>query len=202
MLALGLAAVAAAAIAPAGVGGRPIPAASWWIWGAVLALALAGFRWAGVGALATLRRLVWLVPIVVLLALPTGLLGAPGSRLMVTCGLAVRALTSAAAAAAMATLLGPAGLVAGVRQLRVPPRLVEIFAAALSGLTVVIRQVSAMLRAREARRPGYGAWSRLMTSPVATARGYGRLVAALLLRSLERGEALERARRARGVGDP
>jgi energy-coupling factor transporter transmembrane protein EcfT len=34
--------------------------------------------------------------------------------------------------------------------------------------------------------------------PVETVRGFGRLVASLLLRSLERAEAVETARRARG----
>ena len=39
LLAAGLATVLAAATAPAGLGGRPIPAASWLIWGAALLLA-------------------------------------------------------------------------------------------------------------------------------------------------------------------
>jgi energy-coupling factor transporter transmembrane protein EcfT len=200
VLAIGLAAVMAAGLAPAGLGGRPVPAASWLTWCAVMVLALAGFVAAGVRPVATLRRLAWLVPVVALLAVPAGLLAEPGARLVVTCGLALRAFASASAAAALASLLGPVGIVAGARQLRVPARLVEIFAAALSGLTIAIHQVGAMLRAREARRPGYGAWPQLIRSPGQTARGVGRLVAALLLRSLERGEALERSRRARGGG--
>ena len=55
-----------------------------------------------------------------------------------------------------------------------------------------------MLRAREARRPAFGAWSDLVFAPADTVRGFGRLVASLLLRSLERAEAIEQARRARG----
>jgi energy-coupling factor transporter transmembrane protein EcfT len=58
-----------------------------------------------------------------------------------------------------------------------------------------------MLRARAARRGGGGAWSALARSPRGTLRGFGRLVAALLLRSLERAESLERARDARGLGE-
>ena len=38
----------------------------------------------------------------------------------------------------------------------------------------------------------------MLASPAETVRGFGRLVAALLLRSLERAEAVEQARRARG----
>jgi cobalt/nickel transport system permease protein len=202
VLAAGLGAVLAAATAPAGLGGRPIPAASWLIWGGVLTLALAAFSLAGVSPGTALRRLAWLLPVIALLALPAGLLSEPGRRAVVTLGLAARAFASASAAAALATWLGPTGLLEGLRRLRAPARLVEVLAATLASLSVVIRQVSSMLRAREARRPGFGAWSRLLTSPRRTARGFGRLVAALLLRSLERGEALERARRARGMGEP
>jgi len=202
VLAAGLGTVLAAATAPAGLGGRPIPAASWLIWGGVLTLALAAFSLAGVSPGTALRRLAWLLPVIALLALPAGLLSEPGRRALVTLGLAVRAFASASAAAALATWLGPAGLLEGLRRLRAPERLVEVLAAAVASLSIVIRQVSAMLRAREARRPGFGAWSRLLTSPRRTARGFGRLVAALLLRSLERGEALERARRARGMAEP
>ena len=202
VLALGIAAVIAAASAPAGLGGRPVPVMSWWIWSGVLAISLVGFRASRVNPLAALRRLAWLIPVVALLAVPAGLLAPQGMRLGVTCGLAARAFASASAAAALSTLLGPAGIVEGARRLRLPPALVEVLAATLSGLSVVIRQVSSMLRAREARRPDHGPWPRLLGSPFQSLRGFGRLVAALLLRSLERGEALERARRARGAGEP
>ncbi len=202
LLAAGLATVLAAATAPAGLGGRPIPAASWLIWGAALLLALAAFALAGVSPMTALGRLAWLLPVIALLALPAGLLSEPGRRGLVALGLAVRAFASASAAAALGTWLGPAGLLEALRRLQAPARLVEVLAAALGSLSVIVRQVSAMLRAREARRPGFGAWPRLLTSPRRTARGFGRLVAALLLRSLERGEALERARRARGMAGP
>jgi len=92
---------------------------------------------------------------------------------------------------------GPRGASPGL-----PPRLVDVFAAALAGLATVTRHVRAMLRSREARRPDVGPWPSLLAAPAETVRGYGRLVAALLLRSLERAEALDRARRARGVGEP
>jgi hypothetical protein len=73
-----------------------------------------------------------------------------------------------------------------------------VFDATLASLTIVLRQVRGMLRAREARRPAFGAWSDLLTAPSDTVRGFGRLVASLLLRGLERAEATEQARRARG----
>lgn len=200
VLAAGLALAVAAALAPAGLGGDPVPAASWLTWAAVLALAFAGFARAGVTPLATLRRLAWLLPAVAPFVLPASLVAPPGSRLAALAALTARAVASASVAAMLAALLGPAGLVAAARSLRVPPPLVDVLAAALGGLTVVTRQATAMLRAREARRPARGAWARLAVAPRRTLRGFGRLVAALLLRSLERGEALERARRARGVG--
>ena len=201
VLGAGVAAAIAAAIAPAGLGGRAIPVASWSIWGTTFALALGGFAAAGVAPIAALRRVAWLAPLVGLLAVPAGLLAPTGTRLVVMGGLAARAFASASVATALATWLGPRGIVAGARQLRIPASLIDVLAAALAGLDVVIRQVSAMLRAREARRPGPGAWPRLLASPAGSVRGFGRLVAALLLRSLERGEALDRARRARGAGD-
>ena len=77
----------------------------------------------------------------------------------------------------------------------------DVTAAALASTALVGRQVTAMLRARAARRTGGGAWSALALAPRETLRGFGRLVAALLLRSLERAEALERARVARGTDD-
>ncbi len=95
-------------------------------------------------------------------------------------------------------MLGPAGLVRGLRHLHLPARLVAIVEATLASLAVVTRQVTHMLRAREARRPHLGAWSAMAWRPAETVRGFGRLAAALLLRSLERAEALEQARRARG----
>jgi energy-coupling factor transporter transmembrane protein EcfT len=202
VLAIGFAAVLAAAIAPAGLNHGPIPAASWGIWVSVLAFSLATFRGSGIPARQALRRLVWLLPLIALLTLPAALLAAPGGRLAVGFGLAARALAATGAGAALAAWLGPQGFLEATRQLKVPDRLVHVLAAALGSLVVVAHQVRAMLRAREARRPGYGPWASILASPRQTARGFGRLSAALLLRSLERAEALDRARRARGIGEP
>lgn len=198
----GLVVVTAAAIAPSGLGGKPIPAASWVIWGAAFGLALAWFAAAGVKLRDAARRMLWLLPLIALLAIPAGLLSPPGSRAIVTMGLAARSLAATSTAAALAAWLGAQGLVEGARRLGIPARFVAVLEASLAGMSIVVRQATAMLRAREARRPGYGAWSRLVASPRRTAIAFGRLVAALLLRSLERGESLERARRARGIGDP
>jgi hypothetical protein len=197
-LVAGVLVVVLAATARAGLDGRAIPALSHAIWAATLLAALLAFARAGVSPIAALRRLAWLLPVVTLFALPAALVAPPGRRTAVLLGLAARAFASTAAAAAMATWLGPAGLVAGARALRVPAYLVDVLEAMLASLAGVTRQVTAMLRAREVRRPGHGAWSRVLSEPRATVRGFGRLVASLLLRSLERGEALERARRARG----
>lgn len=197
-LAVGLAVVVLAATANAGLDARPIPPSSWALWAIALAVALGLFAAARLGARAALARLAGLVPIVALFALPAAACAAPGHRLAVLGGLAARAFAASAAAAGIASALGPAGLVAGARQLRLPAHFVDVLAATLAGLAVVTRQATAMLRAREARRPSRGAWPRLLAAPAATVRGFGRLVGSLMLRSLERGEALERARRARG----
>jgi energy-coupling factor transporter transmembrane protein EcfT len=201
VLAIGLAVVLAAALSPAGLRDRQVPAVSWAIWTMTFLLALAAFRSAGVPVLEALRRVAWLLPLVALLAVPAGLLAAPGRRAVTALALGARALAAATAGTALATRLGPSGLVRGARQLGAPGRLVDVLEAMLVSLTVVTGQVKAMLRAREARRPAFGAWSALSAAPVDTLRGFGRLAAALLLRSLERAEALEQARRARGGGD-
>jgi energy-coupling factor transporter transmembrane protein EcfT len=200
-LAVGVAVILTAALAPAGLQGGPTPLYSWCIWSAVLAAALLSLRRSGLFLAATLVRLAWVLPLVLLLALPVAFFAPPERRLEIAGALTARALAAASAGVALAVRLGPAGFVAGLRALRVPERLVEVTAAALSSLILVLRQVRAMLRSREARRPGYGAWSPLTVSPRRTVRGFGRLVAALLLRSLERAECLDRARRARGVGE-
>jgi len=200
-LLVGALAVGLAATAPAGLGGHAIPAWSWAVWVAAFVAALATFARAGVPPLAALARLAWLLPFVATLALTAAAVAPAGHRAVLLLGLSARALASASAAAALAAWLGPAGLVAGARRLRAPEPLVQVLEAMLAGLSGVTRQVTAMLRAREARRPGHGAWAHAAAHPRETVRGFGRLVAALLLRSLERGEALERARRARGAGE-
>jgi energy-coupling factor transporter transmembrane protein EcfT len=194
----GLALVAAAALAPAGLSGHPVPAWSWAVWAAVFAAALATFVRAGLPLAEAFRRVGWLMPVVALFSVPAALLAPAGERLVVGTALAARALSAAAMGAALATRLGPSGLVRAARDLGLPARLVDVLEAMLASLTVVLRQVLAMLRAREARRPAFGALSDLCFSPADTTRGFGRLVASLLLRSLERAEALEQARRARG----
>ena len=200
-LAAGLAVVLLAATARAGLDGSPIPASSWLVWAVAFAVAIAVLRAAGIVPGQALRRLAWPLPFIVLLVLPAALLVPPERRAAVALGLAARALAATSVGTALAAWLGPTGLVEGARELRLPARLVQVLAAALASLTLVIRQTQAMLRAREARRPGYGASALFLASPRETARGFGRLVAALLLRTLERAEALDRARRARGVGD-
>jgi len=198
VLAGGLALVLAAALSPAGVDGRLVPAWSWAIWIAVFACALRVFVRAGLPFPEALRRAGWLVPVVAVFAVPAALLAPAGARGPVAAALCCRALAATSMGAAVATWLGPSGIVAGARYLRMPVRLADVLESTLVSLAVVLRQVRAMLRAREARRPGFGAWGDLVSRPVDTVRGFGRLVASLLLRALERAEALEQARRARG----
>lgn len=201
VLVCGLLVIGTAAVTPAGLGGRPVPPFSVAIWVVVFLTALAVQRACGASPGLALKRLLLFAPFILLLVLPAALMAPPGRRWIAGFGLAARAVAATSGGIALAQGLGPPGLVAGLRQLRVPERLVHILGAALGSLHIVLRQVRAMLRAREARRPGYGAWSTLTLAPVRTARGFGRLVAALLLRSLERAEALDRARRARGAAD-
>jgi energy-coupling factor transporter transmembrane protein EcfT len=199
VLACGLGASAAAAVSPAGVFGGAPPLWSWGVWIVTLCAAIWMFRQAGLLVAEAGRRVSWLVPVVAIFALPAALMVPSSSRWLVGAALMSRALSAAALAAGMATWLGPSGLVCGARQLGLPARLTDVLEATLASLATVLRQVRAMLRAREARRTSFGAWSDLIVRPLDTVRGFGRLVAALLLRSLERAEALERARRARGI---
>jgi energy-coupling factor transporter transmembrane protein EcfT len=198
VLVASLGAILLAALSPAGLGGREIPPWSWLIWLVVLLAGIGVLRAASLPMLEAARRVGWLVPFVLLLAVPAGLVAPPERRMLVTLALCARALAAATAATALAMLLGPSGLVHATRALGLPQRLVDILEAALASLSTVLRQVKAMLRAREARRPGVGAWSDVVAAPSETVRGFGRLIAALLLRSLERAEILEQARRARG----
>jgi energy-coupling factor transporter transmembrane protein EcfT len=200
LLLAGIAAVVAAAVSPAGLTGGAIPAWSWGAWAAVLAAALWLFERAGLPLSESLRRIGWLAPVVAMFALPAALLAPSGNRLAVGAALLARALAAAAMGAALAARLGPSGLVRAVRELGLPSRLADVVEAMLASLTIVLRQIRAMLRAREARRPGFGGLGAMAAEPVETVRGFGRLVASLLLRSLERAEAIETARRARGGG--
>ncbi len=198
VLLAGSGAVLLSALTPAGLGGGAIPAWSWLIWLTVFLGGIGVLHAARQPIPEAGRRVAWLLPFVLLLAVPAGLLAPPDRRAQVMAALAARALSAATAATSLAMLLGPSGLVHAARGLRLPDRLVDILEATLASLSVILRHVHAMLRAREARRPGFGAWGDLITAPAETIRGFGRLVAALLLRSLERAESLEQARRVRG----
>jgi energy-coupling factor transporter transmembrane protein EcfT len=198
VLAAGLLVVACAALLPAGLDGRRVPASSWISWTVVLIGSLVALYAASGSVVRAVRGLAWLLPTVLLLTLPAVVFAAGGRGAGVALALVLRALTAATAGLATVTALGPSGLVRGLRSLRVPSRLVEIVHAMLVGLAAIGRQVSGMLRARAARRTSRAPWSALAVAPVETLRGFGRLVGALLLRSIERAESLERARRARG----
>jgi energy-coupling factor transporter transmembrane protein EcfT len=196
----GLVVVVLAATAPAGVHGKPIPFWSWIVWGVVplAAVLLLRSKRGGVGV--AVRQLVPLLPAVFLLTLPAVLFAAAGSGTVVGCALLARALATATAGLATVTYLGPVALVAGLRTLRLPTRFVDVVHAMLVSLEAIVRHVTGMLRATTARGTGHAPWSGLLSAPGATVRGFSRITSALLLRSLERAEALERARRARGAG--
>jgi energy-coupling factor transporter transmembrane protein EcfT len=198
VLGTGLTLTILAALAPAGLARPSVPPWSWAAWALAFAGGAAAFRAAGSTLAQFLRRLAWLLPFVLVLVLPAALLAPPGRRLGTALALSVRSLAATTAAAGAAFLLGPLGLVRGARALRVPARLVDVLEAAMSSLAAMIGQARAMLRAREARRTSYGPWGSLLTEPASTVRGFGRFAGALLLRTLERAEAIERARLARG----
>jgi energy-coupling factor transporter transmembrane protein EcfT len=200
VLAGGLAVIALAATASAGLDGGRTPASSWLIWGAVSLGSAATLRWKRGGLVAAVRQLAPLLPTVVLLTLPAVLFAAASSGAAVGAALFARAFATASAGLATVAYLGPLGLIAGLRALKLPDRLVDVVHAMLVSLTALAHQAAEMLRATSARGTGAAPWSFLSASPGATSRGVGRIIAALLLRSLERAEALERARRARGAG--
>jgi len=202
VLGAGLALTVLAALAPAGLTRPTVPAWSWGAWGLAFVGGAVAFRLAGSTLPQLARRLLWLLPFVLVLALPAALLVPPGRRLATAATLAARALAATTAAAGAAFLLGPLGLVRGARALGVPARLADVLEAALSSLFAMIDQARAMLRAREARRTTHGPGGSLLTEPASTLRGFGRFAGALLLRTLERAEALERARLARGADLP
>jgi energy-coupling factor transporter transmembrane protein EcfT len=198
-LALGLAITTVAAVAPAGLRGEPVPRVSWLVWMLALAVGVAAFRAAGSTPAQLARRVAWLLPFVLVLVLPAALIAPPDTRGPTAVALVVRALSASVAAAGIAYRLGPLGLVRGARALGAPERLADVLEASLVGLATTLDRARAMLRAREARRAGPGAWASLLREPHATLRGFGRFGGALLLRSLERAEAQQRARLARGA---
>jgi energy-coupling factor transporter transmembrane protein EcfT len=200
VLAAGVAVVVIAATAPAGLHGRPVPAWSWIVWGVVPFAAIALLRSKRGGLMIAARQLALLLPTVLMLTLPAVLFASASGGTVVGLALLARAVATAAAGLATVTYLGPVELIAGLRALRLPERFVDVVHAMLVGLAAVVRQVTEMLRARTARGTGHAPWSGLISSPGDTLRGFGRITAALLLRSLERAESLERARRARGAG--
>lgn len=200
VLAAGLAVVVLAATAPAGLHGRPVPLSSWIVWSVVPAASVALLRAKRGGLMVAARQLALLLPTVLMLTLPAVLFAAASGGVAVGLALLARSVATAAAGLATVTYLGPVELIAGLRALRLPGRFVDVVHAMLVGLAAIVRQVTEMLRARTARGTGHAPWSDLVFAPVETSRGFGRTTAALLLRSLERAESLERARRARGAG--
>jgi energy-coupling factor transporter transmembrane protein EcfT len=202
VLATGLALGVAAGVAPAGLRGGHVPGWSWTTWAAVLVVAALLARASDRGVRETARALMWLAPVVSLLILPAVLFAAKGRGSVVGLALFARALSSAAVTFATVGFLGPPGVVAGARALRVPARLVDVVHAMLVAWAAIARQVAGMQRARAARRACRGAFAALAAAPMETIKGFGGLTAALLLRSMERAESLERARLARGGGEP
>lgn len=201
VLATGLAVAAASALFPAGLGGGAVPAWSVASWIAVLLASFVTIRARTRSSTRTLRDLAWLLPPVILLTLPVALFAAEGRGPATAGAILLRAWAAASAGLSTYVFLGAPGLLDGMRALRVPSRLVDVAHAMLVSLTAIGRQVSGMLRARAARRTGSAPWAAIAVAPVETLRAFGRFVGALLLRSLERAEASERARRARGGGE-
>jgi hypothetical protein len=200
VLLTGLALSVIAGLAPAGLGGEPVPSWSWLAWLGAFAIGVLRFRRGGSTAAQLARRIVWLLPFVLTLALPAALLAAHGARSGVAVALVARSLAATTAAAGTAFVLGPLGVTRAVRALGLPEQLAVMLEAALVALTSMLARTRAMLRARAARRGRDSAWGLLLRDPRATLSGFGRFGAALLLRTLERAEAQERARLARGAG--
>ena len=199
-LAAGLAASVIAAVAPAGLAGGSVPVTSFAIWGTVLVCSVVVMRSSEGSLSPAIRRIVWLLVPVLLLGVTASLLVPRERRLAVGAALLLRSLASASAAIATVAALGPGGIIRGLRALMAPALLVDVLHAMLVALTAVARQIAAMQRSRSARRARSAPLAALVTSPVQSVTGFGRIAGALFLRSVERAEALERARRARGGG--
>ena len=178
-LSAGLLVTTLAALTPAGLRGEPVPARAWALWLLTLAAGVVAFRGAGSTLPQLARRVAWLLPFVLTLALPAALIAPPGRRGAAAAALVTRALAATLAAAGTAFVLGPLGIVRGVRSLGAPERLVSVLEAALMSLFAMAERARAMLRAREARRTSYGAWGLLLREPRATLRGFGRFGGAL-----------------------
>jgi energy-coupling factor transporter transmembrane protein EcfT len=201
VLAAGATVSIAAALAPAGLHGHGVPASSWIAWGTVFAVGCLLAARAGGGFSPAARTLGWLLVPILLITIPAAFFAGQGRGAIVAAALVARALSAATMMLATVTSLGPTGTIAGLRALRVPARLVAIVHAMLVSLTAIGRQVAGMQRARSARRASATPWASLLAAPLETVRGFGSLAGALLLRSMERAESLERARRARGGAD-
>lgn len=200
VLFFGLAVLVLAATAPAGVHGHPVPTSSWIVWGVVSGAALLLLRSKRGGIVVAARQIGFLLPAAVLLTLPAVLFATAENGMVVGGALLARSLATATAGLVTVSYLGPVALIAGLRSLRLPARFVDVVHAMLVSLSAIVRHVTGMLRATTARGTGHAPWSGLASAPSETVRGFSRMASALLLRSLERAEALERARRARGAG--
>jgi len=165
LLLLGLALVVAAALTPAGLSAARSRRGRGRCGRGLRGCAL-DFQTRRLPLAEAFRRAGWLVPVVALFSVPAALLAPAGSRLAVAPRSPRAPLSAAAMGAAVATRLGPSGLVraAGTAASGSP---VDVFEAMLASLTIVLRQVRAMLRAREARRPAFG---RSATSPRAPSK--------------------------------
>ena len=187
-----------AALLPAGLRGEPV-GRSLVGWGVLAGAALLALAARGRSPGEVRRFLLAVLPVALLLAAPAAALAPPGRRLLVLGCLLARTGTAVLVAGTTALLLGPGGLVAALRALRVPAGFVDVLEAALASLVLLREEGAAMLRARRARHPRGRAFAPLPAAPRDTVLGYGRLVAALLLRALARAERRELARRARGA---
>ena len=109
VLLTGLALSVIAALAPAGLGAEPVPSWSWLAWLGAFAVGALRFRRGGSTAAQLARRIVWLLPFVLTLALPAALLAAHGARSTAALALVARSLAATTAAAGTAFVLRPSG---------------------------------------------------------------------------------------------
>ena len=190
---------AGAALAPAGLHGRPVPVWSW----AILDRRLHDFDVGtsarrAIAVVDALRRVSWLLPAILMLTVPAALIAPAGSRLPVRPGARRPGLCVGLDGRGGGHLARPERTGAcgpRVARARAPGRRVRSHAG----------------EPDHRAPPGAGHAAGPRSSPAGVRRlershdeadrngsGFGRLVASLLLRSLERAEAVEQARRARG----